>query len=542
MKKEHILFLEDNPHDAELNERALRREGIDFRSLRVETEHDFEEALQSFKPDLILADYSMPAFNGIKALAMTRERDKDLPFIFVSGVMGEERALKSLQEGANDYILKDRLSRLPVAVKRALEENRKRKQLAISERRYRELVDNMVEGVAVYGAVDEGENFVFRELNQAGEEVTGLTRGQAIGRLVTDVFPGVVEIGLLDVFRRVYQTGIPESLPATKYMDQRISLWVENSVFKLASGEIVAVYNNVSDRKELEAQVLVTEKMATIAGLAAGVAHEINTPLSGILQSAQLVSQSFAAESKRNREIAAKCGVDLNSLQRYLQEQDLFFFLDGMRESAKKASRIVAGLLQFSRPNDGAVSQVQLNDLVESSIELTRADYSLKKELNVLDVVFVQNFGELPEIECVAMEIEQVVINLLKNSCQALVGHEKDNPPCITLQTKYENDEVVFAVTDNGKGMAPDVCNHAFDPFYTTKGVGEGTGLGLAVSYSIICDKHGGTIRVESTPGKGTCVTISLPVKNPGLWTGKQQSSINDLGKCIGGLEENGHH
>lgn len=644
-EKLRILLLEDNPADAALNERVLRKEGIPFESLRVETAPDFLAALETFQADIILADYHLPGFDGFKALAMVREKDSNLPFIFVSGVMGEECAVKSLHMGANDYILKDRLNRLPSAVLRALNEAEQKVKLVESEQRwkfalegsgdgiwdragdtvfyskrwkemlgyqeedigstlsewdsrvhpddkercyadlekhfrgetpfyknehrirckdgsykwildrgkvlswtddnkpsrvigtltdisqrkqaeeelknketrYRELINNMSDGVALYNAVHDGTDFVFRELNRAGEQIIGLTCEHAVGHTVTEIFPSVEEIGLLEVFRRVWKSGRPEFLGCKHYRDTHLDIWMENYIFKLPNNEIVAVFSDISTRKELEEQMLANAKMATIASLAAGVAHEINTPLSGILQSEQLLSQGLDPKIEQSRLTAEKHGVDLEKVQKYLQDTDLDFFLGGIRQSATRASTIIADLLQFSRPNTRESCMVNLSTLIDTSIDLSKTDYELKKKFNIFNVEFIRNYSPtLPEIPCVATEIEQVLINLIKNSCQAMIARtDASSPPRIVITAKESGDRIKIEVEDNGCGMTPEVRRQVFEPFFTTKDVGQGTGLGLAVCYSIICDKHGGSLGVTSDPGQGSRFFLSLPLREP---------------------------
>ncbi|MCK9530572.1 MAG: response regulator [Hydrogenophaga sp.] len=138
-----ILLLEDTPTDAALIEHELRSAGFQFSSLRVETRGDFARALAEFMPDIILADYKLPAFDGFAALQMARERLPDVPFIFVTGAMGEEVAIESLRGGATDYVLKDRLSKLTPAVERALAEAQARRQRSLAEDALRERVDEL---------------------------------------------------------------------------------------------------------------------------------------------------------------------------------------------------------------------------------------------------------------------------------------------------------------------------------------------------------------------------------------------------------------
>lgn len=277
------------------------------------------------------------------------------------------------------------------------------------------------------------------------------------------------------------------------------------------------VIHEISDRKKLEEQLLISEKMATIAGLAAGVAHEINTPLSGIMQSIQLINMGFDPAVEQNRILAAECGFDLFSFQNYLQKKELDFFLNGIQDSAAMAARIINSLLQFSRPQKSDPVPENLAELFDRSIELARTDYDLKKKYNILNIEFIREYSSnLPEVSCVGMEIEQVLINLIKNSCQAMAGNPSNTKSQIIVRTERSDEFAVIEVEDNGPGIRENIKHQIFDPFFTTKDIGEGTGLGLAVSYSIICDKHNGSMLIESAPGKGTRCIIKLPIMESG--------------------------
>ena len=298
----------------------------------------------------------------------------------------------------------------------------------------------------------------------------------------------------------------------------RTMRWTNQLVSEEGRQVVQAFGEDVTEQRLMEAHLLQGEKMATIAGLAAGVAHEINTPLSGILQAIQLIEMGLDPTQEQNRTLAAEYGLDLENLGNYLQQKQLNFFLQGIKESAGNAARIVADLLQFCRPHTNASMLVSLPEMIDRSIELAKADYTLKKEYNIINVEFIREYSpDLPEVNCVGMEIEQVLINLIKNSCQAMAGDDGPIDPHIIFRTKQRGERAVIEVEDNGPGMEPEVCRQVFDPFFTTKDIGKGTGLGLSVSYSIVCNKHGGNIEVESTPGKGTKFIIRLLIKGNGI-------------------------
>ncbi|WP_295443206.1 HD domain-containing phosphohydrolase [uncultured Thiodictyon sp.] len=257
-----LLLLEDSLTDAELNERELHKAGLVFIARRVDKEPTLIAALDEFRPDLILADYHLPGFDGMRALAICRERAPTIPFIFVSGTMGEELAVASMKAGATDYILKDRLARLPAAVNRALDERRaitehERAQGALheSEDRYHQLFETIGSGVVIYRPDAAGATFTIQSLNRAVERIEGVSRQDLLGRDVATVFPGVAAIGLLDALQRVARTGVAERLAPARYQDERISGWRENAVYRLGSGEVVAVYDDVTERVEREARI-----------------------------------------------------------------------------------------------------------------------------------------------------------------------------------------------------------------------------------------------------------------------------------------------
>lgn len=279
---------------------------------------------------------------------------------------------------------------------------------------------------------------------------------------------------------------------------------------------IAHVAKDITEWKQMEERLFLSEKMTSIAGLAAGVAHEINTPLSGILQSGQLISMGLDPSSPANRETAAKHGVDLASFQAYFQEQELDFFMDGIKSSAIKASKIIKGLLEFSRPHEGDFSTHNLNKLIQDALTLARSDYDLSKKYDIINVTIIEEYSAvLPDVVCVSSEIEQVILNLIQNGVQAMV-EIMDREHRISLRTREAGELARIEVEDNGPGMDAETQKQIFNPFFTTKEVGDGTGLGLSVSYSIICEKHHGKIWVESEPGKGARFIIELPLTQGG--------------------------
>lgn len=281
----------------------------------------------------------------------------------------------------------------------------------------------------------------------------------------------------------------------------------DNTISKLE------IFRDITEQKKMEEQLLVNEKLATIAGLAAGVAHEINTPLSAILQAHQLVEMGLSPNNPVSNAKAAECNVDLVAVQKYFEANELDYFMTGIRDSASNAGKIIKSLLEFSRPHEGTFTTINLLEIMNNSLLLSQADYEMKKSYNITNVRFVEEYdSNSPPITCVPSEIEQVLLNLIKNSAQAMASADMDSPPCITLRTSTTADKVLIEIEDNGPGISEDIKMNIFDPFFTTKEIGEGTGLGLSMSHAIIVDKHKGAIRVESVPGQGAKFIIELPL------------------------------
>ena len=263
--------------------------------------------------------------------------------------------------------------------------------------------------------------------------------------------------------------------------------------------------------EEAHNQLLQSEKLASIGQLAAGVAHEINNPI-GFVNSnlgtlKKYVGQLFllfdeyaSAESdlpppSRQRIDTAKQEADLNFLR-----EDVVALIAESMDGAARVRRIVLDLRDFSRPGDSEWQAADLHAGIESTLNVVWSEIKFKADV-------VRDYGELPPVECLPFQINQVFLNLLVNAAHAIPERGT-----ITLRTACDGDHVTIAIADTGTGMSPEVRDRIFDPFFTTKPIGKGTGLGLSVAYGIV-EKHGGKITVDTELGKGTTFTIRLPVK-----------------------------
>jgi signal transduction histidine kinase len=280
---------------------------------------------------------------------------------------------------------------------------------------------------------------------------------------------------------------------------------------KGSSGVVVRL-DDVTERERLREMMVQSEKMLSIGGLAAGMAHEINNPLSGIMQCAQVALKRLTEDSRRGDDAAQKAGCDWGAVRCLLKDRDIYTMLENIREAAGRASRIVAGMLEFSRKSESTHAPADLNALLDKSLEICAADYDLAKRYDFRAIRVTREFaGDLPAVPCSKTQLQQVFINILGNSAQAMAGR-KDPPPALELRTSREDEAVRVEIVDNGPGMDEAARRRCFEPFFTTKPVGEGTGLGLSVSYFIVANNHGGTLEVDSKPGEGARFIIRLPV------------------------------
>ncbi|KAF0233341.1 MAG: signal transduction histidine kinase nitrogen specific [Desulfovibrionaceae bacterium] len=272
--------------------------------------------------------------------------------------------------------------------------------------------------------------------------------------------------------------------------------------------------DDVTERVRMEELVLQTEKMMSVGGLAAGMAHEINNPLGGILQSVQIVQRRLFSDLPGNSRSAQEAGCSLEAIGRYLESRDVPKFLDAIRDAGKRAAHIVSNMLEFSRRSESKMAPADLMELMEKALELASNDYDLKRKYDFRRIEIVRDYPEAPLIaRCTKTEIEQVVLNIIKNAAQALASQPLvGQGPCIVLRLSQDGQFARMAVEDNGPGMDEATRKRVFEPFFTTKAPGLGTGLGLSVSYFIITQNHGGDMTVESSPGRGARFIIRLPL------------------------------
>ncbi|CAI8989096.1 MULTISPECIES: ATP-binding protein [Pseudomonas] len=282
---------------------------------------------------------------------------------------------------------------------------------------------------------------------------------------------------------------------------------------------VVIRIDDITQRLSLEEMMVQSEKMLSVGGLAAGMAHEINNPLGAILHNVQNIRRRLSPELPKNLEQAEQVGIELSTVNQYLQAREVPQLLDGIQQAGARAAKIVTHMLSFSRRSTRQMAPCDLPALIDQAVEIAGNDFDLAIGFDFKGQAIIRQFDPaLGPVPGTANELEQVLLNLLKNAAQAIHLREDDREPGrIILRTRLNPPWAEIQVEDNGIGMSESVRKRTFEPFFTTKEIGQGTGLGLSVSYFIITNNHKGQMEVQSTLGQGTCFTLRLPLASTPL-------------------------
>ncbi len=277
---------------------------------------------------------------------------------------------------------------------------------------------------------------------------------------------------------------------------------------------VVIRIDDITQRLSLEEMMVQSEKMLSVGGLAAGMAHEINNPLGAILHNVQNIRRRLSPDLPKNLEVAEQAGIELATVNQYLQVREVPQLLDGIQQAGARAAKIVTHMLSFSRRSTRQMAPCDLPALIDQAVEIAGNDFDLAIGFDFKGQAIIRQFDPaLGPVPGTANELEQVLLNLLKNAAQAIHQREDDSEPGrIILRTRLNPPWAEIQVEDNGIGMSESVRKRTFEPFFTTKEIGQGTGLGLSVSYFIITNNHKGQMEVQSTLGQGTCFTLRLPL------------------------------
>jgi PAS domain S-box-containing protein len=540
-----VLLVEDHPADADLVLRHLVGEGYAPRSRRVDTEAGLEAALAEGGWDIALADFQLPGFDGMGVLRILARAAPDLPCIIVSGRISEATAVEALRAGACDCVAKDRLNRLGPAVARELRErdsrireSRARQQAEETLRRKSELFNLLADHMVDLMAVLDGQ----------GRRIYTSPSHQAVLGHSEAELAGIARLGLVhpEDLEKVEAAlaGIGGS-GAARTVEHRLRhrngewLTFETTLSRVEAGpagpvRILAVGRDITERKRrererqlIEVRLRQAQKLESIGQLAAGIAHEINTPtqylgdniaflgdeylgLVGLLLSQRELMHRLAAGAATPgdaREALARFeGVNLD----YLAEEVPKAICQS-HEGVARISKIVNAMKEFSHPGGEAKVPTDLNRAIENTLTVSRNEWKYVAELET-DLA-----PDLPEVPCFTSEVNQAVLNLVVNAAHAIEDTLKGRPGGgkgrIRITTRRFGAEAEITVADTGGGIPAAIRERIFDPFFTTKPVGRGTGQGLAIVHTVIVENHQGRVTFESEPGQGTTFHLFLPLE-----------------------------
>ncbi|MBI9074549.1 MAG: PAS domain S-box protein [Desulfatibacillum sp.] len=352
--------------------------------------------------------------------------------------------------------------------------------------------------------------------NAEAEKLTGVAMAQAEGMFLRQLVPA------LDPWVEKMPRAI-QALHPMKAEKQPLEIcgnriFADITLFPLVSGKLpgaVIRVDDVSERVAMDEIIIQSEKMLSLGGLAAGVAHEINNPLAGILQNIQVVMNRFSPAFLQNQRVARECQTSMEAINTYLEARGLKQIFALITDSGERAAAIVENLLSFSRKSHSQPEQHNLSELIDKTLELAASDYDLKRKYDFRKIRILREYdASVPTVMCDGGKIQQVMFNLLRNASQAMARENRpDKTPQITVRITANSEMATIEVEDNGPGVPKDLLAKIFEPFFTTKEVGEGTGLGLFVAYFIVTNNHQGGMRVESPPGQGARFIVQLPLR-----------------------------
>jgi PAS domain S-box-containing protein len=503
-----VLLVEDVPNDAELIFEQLRRDGHTVEGSRVDTEPAYRAALNA-QLDVVLSDCKLPNFTPSRALEILRESGLDVPLILVSGTIGEEAVTALVREGAADYVSKDRLGRLSMAVSRAIAEANMRRDQARAiadlrrvEARFRGLFESKVIGIVVAdkaGLISEANSYFLSMVGRTTadlpldwvamtpEEFKSRDR-EALKDLETQSRAALWEKEFLD------RDGnrVPIMMGGARLQDDSLVCFIVDltqtkavqASLERAKSELEAAMDQLRLTQDA---VIAEERLSALGQMAAGIAHDFNNSLSPIIGLSELILSS----------------------PNLIQDHDkVLNYVRTIHQAGRDAALVVSRLRDYYSDAAGQVEIeiVDLKTVVLQTIELTQSRWRDQAMATNTKYKITTNLDDA-SVAGHASELRDMLVNLIFNALDAMpsggeltisVHRDANQPGIVNLEVK-----------DTGMGMTPEVRKRCLEPFFTTKGA-LGTGLGLATTYGIV-KRHHGEIQIESEPGQGTRMIVLLP-------------------------------
>ncbi|MEO6567184.1 MAG: response regulator [Opitutaceae bacterium] len=488
----HILHLEDDANDAELAARRLKSQMPDVVVTLVNNRRDFLSALMRGGVDVILADFTLPNFSGHEALKLALEHRPEIPFIFLSGAVGEDTAIELVREGAADYLLKDRMQRLPQAVQRAQKDAEERLQRYYAEeliREQAELLENTRDGIVVTD-LSYGISF----WNHGAERIFGWSATEAIGQNALVLLGRGLEASVPTIEKQL--SGGEEwrgELSVNDKAGKPILIELRVTLIRDPLGQpksCLSIFEDITQRRKLEQHFLHAQRLESLGMLATGVAHDLNNALAPMLVAGEILRARVT---------------DPGDLK----------LLDLIGQSGERSAAIVKQIVSFASGDS-------------REIVLLQAKHLLNEVFQIMQETFPKSLRIHPEIPSGLWtvkgnptQLHQMLINLCINARNAMpsggtLGLTARNQILTEAESHAFRDAtpgpfVVFEVSDTGVGIPAFVLEHIWQPFYAAPNTeSKGTGLGLSTVRGIAVG-HNGFVHASSEMGRGSCFQVFLP-------------------------------
>jgi len=548
----NVLVVDDERSALELVSSELSSAG--FTCITAESG---EEALEKFSDVdsfvAVVSDLVMPTMDGLELAARIRELDGDVPVIILTAHATLETARKGYRRGVYQYLLKpEDFECLATCVERAAELARLRRsernrtkeleqevekrteeldfQRAALETQHRRVASIIEEANFGLLVLDDSDDIFL--INHRAEELFHMFPeflGRSFHKPYHDVFPPGANERIAHLVSAVRATRQVQKFDDVSIAPPAVLDLVSYPVIDDgAISAVVVAVNDVTEKKQLESQLIQAQRLESIGQLAAGIAHEINTPiqfvgdnisflgmaLSKLIKLLECYDELFRAAKEDNlaeelldnvEATAKKVKVD------YLLEE-IPKAIEQSKEGVERIAKIVRAMKEFSHPGTEEKVFVDINHALENTINVSRNEWKYVADMTT------EFDSALPQVPCLPGELNQVFLNIIINAAHAIgdvIGERAEDKGTITVSTRSAGDWAEVRISDTGAGIPKDVRTRIFDPFFTTKQVGRGSGQGLAIARSVVVDKHGGTISFKTEEGRGTTFVIRLPLEEP---------------------------
>ncbi|MCX5646101.1 MAG: ATP-binding protein [Phycisphaerae bacterium] len=542
-----ILVIEDDLIDRKQMERLLAASSISQHELVSADRLDKALVLLDEREfDILLLDLNLPDSSGLDTLCTLEKKHPGLPKVVVTGADDERVGLEAVARGAQDYFVKGKFNSRALArvIQYSVERKRSEQMLRESRGQLNAILESIGDPMVM---LDKDLSVTWG--NEASRKVFG---EEGMGKKCFQLFHGQDASCSLGpcIVRDAFNDGRPHSYDiqtVAKDGQTRYFHCTANAALRDAEGHptaVIEIARDITDRKtveiiktayaqvekanrelkETQLQLVQSEKLASIGQLAAGVAHEMNTPVGFVACNFETlegyvkkIRGLLEAYDELARQVQAAGEGELVQTVRLIQQlqdkikldfilKDLDSLFEDSREGLERVTDIIRNLRDFARADRTSdLTAHDINEGIRATLTVARNEIKYDAEIQT-------EFGEIPHVFCNPGQLNQVFLNLLINAAQAIRSQPRQAKGAITIRTYQAGDDVVCEIGDNGPGIPAANLQKIFDPFFTTKPPGKGTGLGLSVSYDIIVNKHHGLISVESEENQGAKFTIRLPL------------------------------